>query len=180
MDDKLTVVIAVIGAAVVLQMLFLGGMFFSILKLGKRLQAVSTDLEAKVFPLLESAKPALENLKNLQQEVKGLLEVSRPKVEVLLDNAAVISSTARTDLERIDVTVNDVLDRVRLQVIRADEMVTRTMDKVEETSEKVQHTVLSPVRQVSGILSGLSAGVNTFFSGQKRSRNGGPNDEMFI
>jgi hypothetical protein len=65
-------------------------------------------------------------------------------------------------------------------VIRADEMVTRTMDKVEETSEKVQHTVLSPVRHVSGILAGLSAGVNAFFTGQKRRGNGAPNDEMFI
>ena len=71
-------------------------------------------------------------------------------------------------------TFNDLLDRVRLQVIRADEMVTRTMDRVEETSEKVQHTVMSPVRQVSGIAQAISVGVGTFFSSQKRRRNGGP------
>jgi len=58
-------------------------------------------------------------------------------------------------------------------------MLTRTMDRIEETSEKVQHTVMSPVRQVSGIVQALSTGFGSYFQ-QKRRRNGGPSDEMFI
>jgi methyl-accepting chemotaxis protein len=180
MDDKLTIAIWVIGAAVVLQMLLLAGMFFTLRKLSTRLHSLAADAESRVFPLLTEAKPALENLKSLQHEVKGMLEASRPKLDTILDNVANISTTARTDLQRIDVTLHDLLDRVRLQTIRVDEMVTRTIDKVEETGEKVQHTVLSPVRQVSGILSGLSAGMGAFFTAQKRTRNGAANDEMFI
>jgi hypothetical protein len=180
MDDKLTIFIAVTAGAVVLQMLILLGMFLSIRKLSARLESVTSDIESRVLPLLDNAKPVLENLKSLQQEAKSLIELWRPKVDVILDNVASVSTTARTDIERVEVTLNDLLDRLRLQVIRADEMVTRTMDKVEETSEKVQHTVLSPVRQVSGILSGLSAGMNAFFSGRRRPRNGASNDEMFI
>ncbi len=179
-DDKLIILIAVIGAAVVLQMLILAGMFFTLRKLSKRVQGVTTEVESRLLPLLENAKPALENLKGLQVEVKALLETSRPKFDLVLDNLANITTTTRADIERVDSTIHDFLDRARLQVIRTDEMVTRTLDRVEETTEKVQHTVLSPVRQVSGILSGLSAGMNSFFSGQKRSRNGGPNEEMFI
>jgi hypothetical protein len=180
MDDKLTLAIWVIGAAVVLQMLFLAGMFFTLRKLSTRLQSVATDVESRLTPLLTEAKPVLENVKSLQHEVKTLLEASRPKLDVILENVAHVSTTARADLERVDVTLHDVLDRARLQVIRVDEMVTRTIDKVEETGEKVQHTVLSPVRQVSGILSGLSAGMGAFFTAHKRQRNGAPNDEMFI
>jgi hypothetical protein len=82
-------------------------------------------------------------------------------------------------VERIDTTVNDAVDRMRLQVIRGDEMLTRTMDRIEETSEKVQHSVMSPVRQVSGIVQAISTGVGAYFNQQKR-RNGGPSDEMFI
>ena len=180
MDDKLTIAIWVIGAAVVLQMLLLAGMFLTLRKLSTRLQSLAADAESRLLPLLAEGKPVLETLKSLQHEVKGLLQTSRPKVEVLLDNVTNISTTARADLERIDVTLHDLLDRARLQVIRVDEMVTRTIDKVEETGDKVQHTVLSPVRQVSGILSGISAGMGAFFSSQKRSRNGAPSDEMFI
>lgn len=181
MDDKLTIFIAVTAAAVVLQMLLLAAMFFTIRKLSAHLQTVTGDLQSRVYPILDEVKPTVENLKGLEVEVKALLESSRPKLDVILDNAAQMTTTARGDLERIEATLNDIVDRTRLQVIRADELVTRTLDKLEEATEKVQHSVLSPVKKMSGILSGLNAGINAYVSGQKRPRNGGgPNDEMFI
>ncbi len=68
--------------------------------------------------------------------------------------------------------MSDLLDRARLQVIRADELVGRALDRVEETGDLVNKTVVSPVRQVSGILQGLTAGLEFFFSGRRRSRDG--------
>src|SRR5271165_5698652 len=173
MDDKLTIFIAMTAAAVVLQMLILLLICVVMYKLSARLKTVTDETESRVFPLLEDAKVLL-------QDVKTTLETTRPKMDVILDNAAHVTTTARADVERVQATVNDLLDRLRLQVIRADEMVTRTMDRVEETSERVQHAVTAPVRQVSGIVQGISVGVGTFFSYQKRRRNGGPSDEMFI
>ena len=77
----------------------------------------------------------------------------------------------------------DALDRTRLQVIRADELLNRTMDKVEETSDIVHKTVVSPLRHVSGVMSAISTGVEVFL-GQKRRQGkngmGVPQDEMFI
>ena len=180
MDDKLTIVIAITAAAVVLQMFFLGAMYFSIRKLVAQIETAKSDAEARLYPVLEHAKPVMENIKHLQDQAKSLLDSSGPKVNLILDNVAHATTTTRANLDRVDATVNDVIDRVRLQVIRADEMTTRAMDRVEETTEKVQHTVLSPVRQVSGLLSGITAGMNAYFGGQKRPRNGGPNEEMFI
>ena len=86
-------------------------------------------------------------------------------------------------LGRLDATLSDVLDRARLQVIRADELLNRTMDKVEETTEVVHKTVVSPLRHVSGFVNAISTGVEVLL-GQKRRppRNGMgvPQDEMFI
>jgi predicted PurR-regulated permease PerM len=173
MEEKLTLFIAITAAAVVLQMLILFFMYLAVRKLSARLESVVDETQSRVFPLLENAKV-------IQQDVKAFLETSRSKIDVILDNATQATTTVRADIERVQATVNDLLDRVRLQVIRADEMVTRTMDRVEETSEKVQHSVLSPVRKVSGIAQAISVGVGTFFANQKRRRNGGPSDEMFI
>jgi hypothetical protein len=39
---------------------------------------------------------------------------------------------------------------------------------------------MSPVRQVSGIVQAIGVGVGSFFNQQRRRRNGGPSDEMFI
>ena len=171
--DELTIFIAITAAAVFLQAVVLFALYLAMRKLSARIQEVTDETQSRVFPLLENAKV-------MQQDVKDLLETTRPKLDLVLDNLAHMTTTARANVERADATLNDLLDRVRLQVIRADEMVTRTMDRVEETSEKVQHSVMSPVRQVSGIVQAISVGVGTFFSNQKRRRNGGPSDEMFI
>jgi len=173
MEEKLTIFIAATFAAVFLQMLILFFMYLAMRKLNARLESVVDETQSRVFPLLENAKV-------IQQDVKAFLETARPKIDLILDNAAHATTTVRTDIERVQATVNDLLDRVRLQVIRADEMVTRTMDRVEETSDRVQHSVLTPVRKVSGIAQAISVGVGAFFASQKRRRNGGPSDEMFI
>ena len=53
--------------------------------------------------------------------------------------------------------------------------------KLEETREAVQRTVVSPVRHISGLMHGVTAGVEAFFS-RRRGRSSGnvPQDEMFI
>jgi methyl-accepting chemotaxis protein len=179
MDDKLTLFIAVTSFAVVLQMLILLGIYIAVRKLSVRMEALADRVEDTTSTLQVRVLPVIDNVKSIQQDVKAFMETARPKVDLVLDNLSYISTTARGSVERIDTTVNDAVDRMRLQVIRGDEMLTRTMDRIEETSEKVQHTVMSPVRQVSGIVQAISTGVGAYFNQQKR-RNGGPSDEMFI
>jgi methyl-accepting chemotaxis protein len=178
--DKLTLFIAVTSSAVVLQMLILLGMFLTMRKLGARMQGLADKAEETTALVQTRVLPIIDKTKTIQEDVKNFLDTARPKIETLIDSASRISSTTRATVERFDATANDAIDRVRLQVIRGDEMLTRTMDRVEETSEKVQHTVMSPVRQVSGIMQAISTGVGAYFNTQRRRRNGGPSDEMFI
>src|SRR5947199_276182 len=72
--------------------------------------------------------------------------------------------------------------RARLQVSRADEFLYRTRDPVEEATEAVHKTVVSPVRQVSGLFRGLSVGVEALLGGRRRRRHerSVQQDEMFI
>jgi|SRR5579863_3164003 len=180
MDEKLTWFIAVTAAAVVLQMLILLAMYIAMRKLGARVEALADKVEDTTTTVQTRVLPILDNAKEMQQQVKTFLDTNKPKIESLVENVTHMSGTARATMERLDATANDAIDRVRLQVIRGDEMLTRTMDRVEETSEKVQHTVMSPVRQVSGLMQAISTGFGAYFSTQKRRRNGGPSDEMFI
>jgi len=172
MDEKLTIFIAVTSGAVVLQMLILAGMFFTVRKLAGQVMGIADEFKTKALPLLDDTK-------HLQADVKKLLETSTPKVELVLDNAAAITTSAHGAIGRAETTLNDVLDRARLQIIRADELITSAMDHVEETSDKVTHAVSTPVRHASGIVQGISTGFGAFF-GNKRARKSGPSDEMFI
>ncbi len=116
-----------------------------------------------------------------------MLTEIRPKIEIIAENLAETTTAMRVQVLRVDATVNDVVDRARLQIIRADELLSRTLDRAEQTSDMVHKTVISPVRQLSGLMQGITAGLEFLFSRQGR-RNGGsreerrpvPQDEMFI
>src|SRR5579864_5963207 len=168
MDNTLLIIfIAVTAAAVLLQAGILAGMYFAMRKTSAKVESLAEEVKTKVLPTAELAHSMMNDL--------------RPKIETLVDNVSVSTTVLRTQLERIDATLTDIVDRTRLQVIRADEFVTGTMDKLEETREVVQRTVVSPVRYLSGIAHGVSVGLEAFF-GRRHGRNSVsvPQDEMFI
>lgn len=168
-NNLLTAFIALTAFAVIIQAGIMIGLYLTVRKTTATMEALATETKNRALPAIESAQSILVEL--------------RPKIDTMVTNVAESTTLVRGQLTRLDATLSDVLDRTRLQVIRADELLNRTMDKVEETSEVVHKTVVSPLRQVSGLFSAISTGVEVFL-GQKRRppRNGMgvPQDEMFI
>ena len=142
-------------------------MFFAMRKTSAKVESLAEEVKTKILPTAELAHSMISEM--------------RPKIENIVDNVSTSTTVLRTQMERIDATLTDIVDRTRLQVIRADEFVNSTMDKLEETREAVQRTVVSPVRHISGLMHGVTAGVEAFFS-RRRPRSGVsvPQDEMFI
>ena len=159
--------IALTAVAVLLQAGMLAGMYFSLRKTSAKVESLAEEVKTKVLPTAELAHSMMSEL--------------RPKIATVVDNVSVSTTVLRTQMERIDATLTDIVDRTRLQVIRADEFVNSTMEKLEETREVVQRTVISPVQQLSGLMHGVSAGFEAFFSRRRgRSSVSAPQDEMFI
>jgi hypothetical protein len=169
-DNLLKIFIAVTTFAVVIQAGIMVGLYFAVRKSTAKMEALATEVHSKALPTIDS--------------VQSLVVELRPRIETISVNVAESTNLVRNQLARIDATLTDALDRTRLQVIRADELLNRTMDKVEDTTEIVHKTVVSPLRQVNGLMTALSTGLEVFL-GQKRRhpKNGGssvPQDEMFI
>lgn len=169
MGNLVPVFIIATAIAVIIQAGILVALFFAVMKTTGRVEALATEVRTKALPTMETAQAMLVEL--------------RPRVNDIVANVDQSARMARAQMERLDATVSDVVDRARLQVIRADELVNRTLDRVEETSDMVHKTVVSPIRQVAGVLQGLSAGLE-FFLGRKRRQSrdgmGVPQDELFI
>jgi methyl-accepting chemotaxis protein len=171
--ENLTVFVALTGIAVLLQALILGALYFAMRKSSARMEALAVEIKTKALPTLETAQAMLAEL--------------RPQLTVIADNLTETTHSVRSQVERVDATVNDVVDRARLQIIRADELLSRTLDRVEETSDMVHNTVVSPVRQFAGLIQGVTAGIE-FLLGNRGRKNGSgregrrpvPQDEMFI
>lgn len=166
--ENLNIFIAVTAAAVVLQAVLLLAMFLTLRKTSARVESLAAQVQTNVMPVV--------------RETSALLSSSREKIEGVAADIAATSTIVRGQVERIDATLNDVIDRARLQVIRADEVVGRTLDRVEEVSETVHHNVISPVRQLSGIVTGLTVGFDALFRRNRRRGNGTavPEDELFV
>lgn len=159
--------VALTAVAILLQAGILAGMFLAMRKTSAKVESLAEEVKTKVLPTAELAHSMMIEM--------------RPKIENVVDNVSVSTTMLRTQMERIDATLTDIVDRTRLQVIRADEFVNSTMDKLEETREAVQRTVVSPVRHLTGIMHGVGAGLEAFF-GRRRGRSpvNAPQDEMFI
>jgi ABC-type transporter Mla subunit MlaD len=164
----INVFIVVAAIAIVIQMGVLVALYLSVRRSSTRMEAIADDLHKRTAPLLDAAS--------------AILVDSRPKVATITENLSSATTSIRSQVERLDATVTDVIDRTRLQVIRADEMITRTMDKVEETTELVQHSVLSPIRRLAGIASGLTVGLEYFFrrKGPRQTESLPQDEELFI
>ena len=168
-DNLLKIFIAVTAFAVALQALVLVALYLAVRKSTAKMEAIATEVPGKALPTIET--------------VQNLLIELRPKLEVLTTNVSESSTMVRNQLARIDATLTDAIDRTRLQVIRADELLNRTMDKVEDTTEFVHKTVVSPLRHVNGLMAAISTGVEVFMGQKKRHPKNGagvPQDEMFI
>jgi len=169
MQTLLIVFIVVTALAVVIQAGVLVSLYISVKKTSSRVESIAGDLQQRAAPALDAATAILNN--------------SRGNLQTLTENLAATSTSLRNQVERAETTMGDIIDRTRLQVIRADEMVSRTLDRVEETSEFVQHTVISPVKQLAGLVSGLTVGLDAFFrrrKGPQRSQPQTEDEELFI
>lgn len=172
--DKLTpLFIFMTGAAVMLQAGVLLAMYLAMRKSGERMETLAAEVKTKVLPTVEQAQAMLT-------------EIS-PKLQIIADNLQDATTVLRDQVERVDASVKDAVDRGHLQIIRADELLTRTLDRVEQTSDMVHETVISPIRQLSALMQGITVGLDFLFGGRGR-KNGGsreerrpvPQDEMFI
>jgi len=164
----LTVFVGITALAIVIQMAVLIALYVSSKKTRESLRAMSGEMEQTVLPLF--------------RDLRALIGETGPKLREAIDNLAAASATVRQESERIGLAASDVAGRVRQQTARMDEMLTRTLDRVEHTRETVQHAIRTPAQHISGVLTGLAAALTELRGNRRinRQKSAVPRDEMFI
>ncbi|HVP42659.1 MAG TPA: hypothetical protein VMS96_04470 [Terriglobales bacterium] len=174
MDVWVEAFIVIAAVAIVLQLAVLSAMALSIKKTTEQLTKMVSDVQSRTLPILETTN--------------SILSDTKPRLDIITNNLTETSVIVKKQMQRLESTMDDIVDRTRLQVIRADEMVTRTLDRVEETTDVVHHTVISPVRQVSAVVQGITSALGVFMGSDKRrkrkegerARKATQDEELFI
>ncbi len=163
----LTAFIGVTAVAVVLQMLILAGMYFATRKTSKRIEALTTRVNEQVLPLVE--------------KVRVIVDESTPGIQTVIANLTETSTLVRKQAAQIDEAVTEIVGIARTQANNAGALAQRTLQRVERTTEAVQHSVSAPMRHLSALMEGVVAGFGELAAGRKVRRGKvEPTDDMFI
>jgi len=144
--------IAVIAAAVVIQTVVLLGVLAGVGKALKSIKGELDDMKTSVLPFMDTTKDFIARLS--------------PRVESTVVDVSELARVLRAQAANVEESVTEVLASVRAQTVRIDGMITDTLDTVDKASDFVNRAVSKPIRQVSGMLAGVKAVIESL-----RSRN---------
>jgi hypothetical protein len=161
--------IVIAAVAIVVQMAILLGMYLQMKDAMGKFTVIADELKGRIEPIL--------------LRTDRILEDSEDKIASIMSDGAEVTRLARGQAQKIDRVFTDSLERLRTQVIRADQILTGALEVIEDTGTKVRNTLWGPVHQVSAVLKGVKVGIDVLrgVQGRKSETDGAPQDEeLFI
>jgi methyl-accepting chemotaxis protein len=141
-------------------------------KMLKKIEGLSDHFEQKTTPILVKSNALLEDLGPKIRAISTNVEEISYSVREKVDEVGEAVSEVKRTVEDINRTVQDANVRTRVQVARADDMVTEAMTTAHEVSMVVQDGIRTPVRQIAGIIAGVKAGLETLLARSPFGRGG--------
>lgn len=160
--------IIISGIAIVMQMAILAAMYFQLRTSLNHFTKIANDLHARLDPILG--------------RINHILEDSEDRITSIMGDAAEVTRLARSQAQKVDRVFTDAVERLRIQVIRADQILTGTLEVIDEAGSKFRKTLWGPVQQASALIKGLKVGLD-YIRGQRRRSEpeSAPQDEeLFI
>src|ERR1700730_3790852 len=169
MSGWLQAFIVVATVAIVIQMAILVAMFILMRTTAQQFSRIASEFQAKTDPILVRASRILED--------------SEDRIANIMGDASEITRVARSQAQKVDRVFTEAVERLRMQIVRIDHVLTGTLEVIEEAGSKVRKTVWEPVHQASAVLKGIMAGLD-FFRNQQRIRPNSDSEhqdeELFI
>jgi hypothetical protein len=161
----LVVFIGIAAVSILMQAGFTVAMFVAARKAQKKLLALADDVRLHALPAIISSRELIQDLS--------------PKLKIITENLASVSTTLRSKTDQVGGLVGDVTGRAQAQATRVDGMVKGTLDQLTFAVHAIEHGVAVPIRQVNGILNGLRAGVDVLRK-KAPSDHLEPEDDLFV
>lgn len=163
------VFIVIAALALLIQTVLLLAMLFQLRPLIQQFVRMSSDLQAKIDPIL--------------LRTSRILDDSEDRIKSIMGDASEITHVARIQAQKVDRVITEAVERLRLQVIRTDHIVTGILEVAEDTGSRVRKTIWEPIHQLSAVLKGLKVGLDVFRGGAPRrpqSDGAHQDEELFI
>jgi uncharacterized protein YoxC len=160
----------VAAIALVVQVAILIGLFLQLKRTTESISRMVNDLYTRMGPILT--------------RTQILLDDTQPKITELVDDASHIVYLARAQAQKMDRVFTEASDRLRGQLVRADRILSGTLEAVEDAGTRMRKSFLAPVQKISAVVQGIKIGLDVLRS--RRSKPESPRDtaeqedELFI
>jgi hypothetical protein len=158
MESWLPYFVVVTAVAVVLQAIVLVALFLQLRRTASRVEETVADLNARLTPVL--------------LRVQILVEDVSPRISGIVSDAAELTRLARGQAQKVDRILTETMERLRLQLIHVDQILTGAMEAVEETGSRLRETIWGPVVKATAIIRGIQTGLE-FFRAARHGRQSG-------
>jgi hypothetical protein len=160
LEGLLTLFVALTALAVITQ----AGVLVGIYVMSKRL---SEQVERFMRETREMIGPMRSITENLKTASTNLVE---------------IGLTAREQFRRVEAMVMDTGEALHVQLDKFDRVSQNIIDRINETGEIVQDSVVRPVREIAALAKGFTRGFETFLFRRSRSTvdQARQDEELFI
>jgi hypothetical protein len=159
LEVLLTLFVTLTGIAVIGQLVVLIGIYVVSMRLSEQVERFIKDSREMIAPV---------------QSIGDNLRVASA-------NLVEIGLSARDQFRRVEAMVTDTGEALNVQLERFDRVSQNVMDRINETAEIIQDSVVRPVREVSAVAKGLTRGFGSFFFGRRSTVDQARQDEeLFI
>ena len=160
MEGLLTIFVALTAVAVMLQ----AGVLIAIYLVTKRTAEQFDKFTKDARELMVPMKSIADNMKTVSEDF----------IEVGL--------SAKEQFRRVEAIITDAGQSLQAQIDRFDRVSKSVAQRIDETAEVVQDSIVSPVRDISAFAKGLTRGFQFFFSRKARNSEESvrEDEELFI
>ncbi|WP_433973810.1 hypothetical protein [Tunturiibacter lichenicola] len=157
----LMVFVGMVAVALIVQAIGLIAMAVGAAKARKRGLEIVEEVRLKLMPIMD-------NTHNFIQD-------NAPKVKIITENFVETSHVIRSKAQEFDVTASDLNAKTRAQAARVDGIVTSALNTTTDVAETIQRGIKVPLREVSGIINGVKAGLDVLVGRVKGAGSGRSN-----
>jgi len=160
LEGLLTLFVALTALAVITQAGVLVGIYVMSKRLSEQVERFMRETREMIGPM----RSITENLKTASTKL----------VEIGL--------TAREQFRRVEAMVMDTGEALHVQLDKFDRVSQNIIDRINETGEIVQDSVVRPVREIAALAKGFTRGFETFLFRRSRSTvdQARQDEELFI
>jgi hypothetical protein len=147
--------VVIIAVAFAIQTAILAAIYFHTKKSHEQVMRLIADLHSRVTPIIS--------------RVETLVDETQPRIVGMITDASEVVHIARSQAQKVDRVLTEAMDRMRIQLIRTDQILTGALETVEDAGSSFRRTLMGPITQATAVIRGIQSGLEVL-RGFRRQR----------